>query len=99
MHQNEIEKYDNEVNTLLTKEFQFESLWDMKIRFVFTKEGEFKDSIDRSSFGLSNDRARINGVRTLIEVVLPPCPDNDDDILPALAAYNCIGPRYPFTCS
>lgn len=94
------DKYDAYILSLLKDGFEFEALWDMKLRFVFTKEeGSYNDGIDRSPFDLTSDSTGIGGVRTLIQVILPPRPENEADLLPALAAYNCIGPRYPFTCS
>lgn len=38
-------------------------------------------------------------IRAMVNLDLPAKPDNEADFAAALVDYNCIGPKYPFTCS
>jgi hypothetical protein len=38
-------------------------------------------------------------IRSLISIAYPESPEKKEEMLIALAEYNCLGPKFPFTCS
>ncbi|RYE56943.1 MAG: hypothetical protein EOP48_06895 [Sphingobacteriales bacterium] len=104
--------YSLKIYRALLKEFNYKIPWALRLRFVFS-DAPIAAGADlpdpRASYPSKvpywdKDKNLLydginKPVRTLVEIELPKKPDNSKNIAFALAAYNTVGPIYPFTCS
>jgi hypothetical protein len=104
-------EYSLRLYRMLVTDFKYKLPWAFRLRFVFSDLPlQVGVGVPVAGWGqpslvpfwsvdgkwLSYNKPP---VRTLIELELPVKPIKEEDITCALAAYNTVGPLYPFTCS
>lgn len=101
--------YYKSIASILKEHFDFEMPWEfnLKLQFARTYNPDDKNPTDsKAPFWTGSGKnwswyttKEKQLIRNAVSLEIPMTPDNKENVSLALARYNLIGPKYPFTCS
>ena len=101
------EIYYSRIAAIFKEHYDFEIPWAFNIKLQFARTAAEKPADPRAPFWTGSGKnwtwyapKGIQLIRNTVSLEIPAAPNSDEEnVSLALARYNLIGPKYPFTCS